>query len=212
MSNELLDVEGVKKKFGVPPEKFLDYLALIGDQIDNIPGVDKVGPKTACRWIEKYGSLEGVLAHADEITGLAGENLRKMRDWPPKARRSSRSSAMCRFPSMANSSSSPIPRANASNTSASASSPGCGSGRGQPAAPSVQVASTVGKRKYRAIFTEEELKGLALKIEAVELVGFDTLCDGDDPMSARLAGLFARSPTKRSTCRSATTTPARRAK
>src|SRR5688572_2831512 len=86
MSSEFLDIEGVKKKFGVPPEKFLDYLALIGDQIDNIPGVDKVGPKTACRWIEKYGSLEGVLAHADEITGLAGENLRKARDWLPKAR------------------------------------------------------------------------------------------------------------------------------
>ena len=70
----------------MPPEKFLDYLTLIGDAIDNIPGVDKVGPKTACKWIEKYGSLEGVLAHADEITGLAGENLRKMRDWLPKAR------------------------------------------------------------------------------------------------------------------------------
>ena len=67
----------MKKKFGVPPEKFLDYLTLIGDQIDNIPGVDKVGPKTAAKWIEKYGSLEGVLAHADEISGLAGENLRK---------------------------------------------------------------------------------------------------------------------------------------
>src|SRR5918995_176603 len=86
MSNELLDIEGVKRKFGVPPGKFLDYLTLIGDAIDNIPGVDKVGPKTACKWIEKYGSLEGVLAHADEITGLAGENLRKMADWLPKAR------------------------------------------------------------------------------------------------------------------------------
>src|SRR3954463_7631008 len=86
MSNEKLDIEGVKKKFGIPPEKFLDYLTLIGDAIDNIPGVDKVGPKTACKWIEKYGSLEGVLAHADEITGLAGDNLRKMRDWLPQAR------------------------------------------------------------------------------------------------------------------------------
>ena len=57
MSNEKLDIEGVKKKFGIPPEKFLDYLTLIGDAIDNIPGVDKVGPKTACKWIEKYGSL-----------------------------------------------------------------------------------------------------------------------------------------------------------
>ena len=83
MSNEKLDIEGVKRKFGIPPEKFLDYLTLIGDAIDNIPGVDKVGPKTACKWIEKYGSLEGVLEHSGEITGLAGENLRKVADWLP---------------------------------------------------------------------------------------------------------------------------------
>src|SRR2546421_5397020 len=86
MSNERLDVEGVKSKFGVPPDKIVDYLALIGDQIDNIPGVDKVGPKTACKWIQQYGSLEGVIAHADEITGLAGENLRKVLGWLPQAR------------------------------------------------------------------------------------------------------------------------------
>src|SRR4051794_18080052 len=86
MSNEKLDVAGVSAKFGVPPEKIVDYLALIGDQIDNIPGVDKVGPKTACKWIVQYGSLEGVIEHADEISGLAGENLRKVKDWLPKAR------------------------------------------------------------------------------------------------------------------------------
>src|SRR5256714_1049503 len=81
MSNEKLDVEGVKAKFGVPPEKIVDYLALIGDAIDNIPGVDKVGPKTACKWIVQYGSLEGVMAHAAAISGLAGENLRKVLAW-----------------------------------------------------------------------------------------------------------------------------------
>ena len=191
MSNELLDVAGVKKKFGVPPEKFLDYLALIGDQIDNIPGVDKVGPKTACRWIEKYGSLDGVLAHADEITGLAGENLRKMRDWLPKAR------ALLTIKR-------DVPLS--IQVAELELKPDRARQREQyerfgfkswlkevegvaPAAPSVQVASTVEKRKYRAIFTEEELKGLVLKMEAVELVGFDTFCDGDDPMGARLAGV-----------------------
>src|SRR3954469_8532800 len=86
MSNEKLDVAGVTQKFGVPPERIVDYIALIGDQIDNIPGVDKVGPKTACKWIQQYGSLEGVVEHADEITGLAGENLRKVLEWLPKAR------------------------------------------------------------------------------------------------------------------------------
>ena len=71
----------MKAKFGVAPGQIVDYLALVGDSVDNIPGVEKVGPKTAAKWIAQYGSLEGVLAHADEITGVVGENLRKARDW-----------------------------------------------------------------------------------------------------------------------------------
>src|SRR5436190_1341975 len=86
MSNEKLDRAGVERKFGVPPEKIIDYLSLIGDSVDNIPGVDKVGPKTACKWLVQYGSLEGVMAHAGEIPGQVGENLRKALDWLPKAR------------------------------------------------------------------------------------------------------------------------------
>jgi DNA polymerase-1 len=86
MSNEQLDVAGVQAKFGVPPEKIVDYLALVGDAVDNIPGVEKVGPKTAAKWIGEYGTLEGVLAHAEEIKGVVGENLRKSRDWLPKGR------------------------------------------------------------------------------------------------------------------------------
>src|SRR4029079_9926386 len=75
---EKLDPAGVKAKFGVPPEKIVDYLALIGDAVDNVPGVDKVGPKTACKLIDQYGSLEGVIEHADEIKGVVGENLRRV--------------------------------------------------------------------------------------------------------------------------------------
>jgi DNA polymerase-1 len=86
MSNERLDAAGVETKFGVPPQKIVDYLALVGDAVDNIPGVEKVGPKTAARWISEFGSLDGVLAHADEIRGVAGENLRKARDWLPTGR------------------------------------------------------------------------------------------------------------------------------
>jgi DNA polymerase-1 len=71
-----LDVEGVKTKFGVPPEHITDLLALIGDSSDNIPGIPKVGPKTATKWLDSYGSLDGVIAHADEIKGKVGENLR----------------------------------------------------------------------------------------------------------------------------------------
>ena len=87
MSNETLDVEGVKAKFGVPPERIVDYLTLIGDAVDNVPGVDKVGPKTAARWIAEHGSLDGVVAAADGIKGVAGENLRNARDWLPTGRK-----------------------------------------------------------------------------------------------------------------------------
>src|SRR6185369_12276780 len=86
MSNETLDEAGVEKKFGVKPDRFLDYLTLIGDAIDNIPGVEKVGPKTACKWLVQYGSLDGVIAHAGEIGGVVGENLRKVVGWLPRAR------------------------------------------------------------------------------------------------------------------------------
>jgi len=84
---EVLDVAGVLAKFGVPPERIIDYLTLIGDSVDNVPGVDKVGPKTAAKWIADYGSLEGVVAAADSIKGVVGDNLRRALDWLPQGRR-----------------------------------------------------------------------------------------------------------------------------
>ncbi len=77
MSNTYFDHEGVVEKYGVPPERIIDYLALMGDKADNIPGVPKVGPKTAVKWINEYGSMDEVIAHADEIKGKVGENLRE---------------------------------------------------------------------------------------------------------------------------------------
>jgi len=76
MNNSLLDRAGVKAKFDVFPEQIIDYLALIGDSSDNIPGIDKVGPKTAAKLLQQYGSLDGVLAHLAEVPGKVGENLR----------------------------------------------------------------------------------------------------------------------------------------
>jgi DNA polymerase-1 len=76
MTDAVYDREAVREKFGVPPEGIVDYLALIGDTVDNIPGVPKVGPKTAAKWLNEYGSLDGVIAHADEVQGKVGENLR----------------------------------------------------------------------------------------------------------------------------------------
>jgi DNA polymerase I len=87
MSNERLDVAGVKAKFGVAPERIVDYLTLVGDSVDNIPGVEKVGPKTAAKWIADYGSLDAVIAAAASIKGVAGENLRRAIDWLPQGRR-----------------------------------------------------------------------------------------------------------------------------
>ncbi|MEK8031383.1 DNA polymerase I [Ideonella sp. DXS29W] len=87
MSNEKLDVEGVRAKFGVPPDRIVDYLTLIGDAVDNVPGVEKVGPKTAAKWIADHGSLDGVIAAAASIKGVAGENLRKALEWLPQGRR-----------------------------------------------------------------------------------------------------------------------------
>ncbi|HET7778207.1 MAG TPA: 5'-3' exonuclease H3TH domain-containing protein, partial [Rudaea sp.] len=76
MTNSTLDVAGVKAKFGVAPEQIIDYLALVGDSSDNIPGVEKCGPKTAAKWLAEYGTLDGVIANADKIGGKIGENLR----------------------------------------------------------------------------------------------------------------------------------------
>ena len=85
MTNENLDEAGVEQKFGVKPERIVDYLTLIGDTVDNVPGVAKVGPKTAVKWLTQYGTLDNVVAHAGEIGGVVGENLRKALDWLPTA-------------------------------------------------------------------------------------------------------------------------------
>ncbi|MEZ5558577.1 MAG: DNA polymerase I [Pseudomonadales bacterium] len=77
MTDTRLDRDGVLEKFGVPPELIVDYLALMGDSVDNIPGVPKVGPKTAAKWLAEYGSLDAVMANADQIKGKVGENLRE---------------------------------------------------------------------------------------------------------------------------------------
>ncbi len=87
MSNEKLDIAGVNTKFGVLPERIIDLLTLTGDTVDNVPGVEKVGPKTAVKWLTQYGTLDNIIAHADEVSGVVGENLRKALDWLPQARR-----------------------------------------------------------------------------------------------------------------------------
>ncbi len=86
MSNEKLDVPAVLAKFGVPPNRIIDYLTLIGDTVDNVPGVAKCGPKTAVKWLTEYDSLDGVIANADKIKGVVGDNLRSALEWLPQGR------------------------------------------------------------------------------------------------------------------------------
>ena len=76
MTGQVLDPQGVKEKFDVHPNQIIDYLALVGDSSDNIPGVPKVGPKTAAKWLNQYGDVAGIIAHADDISGKVGESLR----------------------------------------------------------------------------------------------------------------------------------------
>jgi DNA polymerase-1 len=196
MSNEKLDIAGVTAKFGVPPGKIVDYLALIGDQIDNVPGVEKVGPKTACKWIQQYGSLEGVIEHAAEIGGLAGENLRKVKDWLPKARHLLTVKRDVSLP-----------------VTLDELADGGGAGKRDPArqrtqydrfgfktwlkelegAPAAETPpappAAIEKRRYRTILTEDELREVMPKIEAVPLVGINALGASEDPMTARLVGI-----------------------
>ena len=77
MSGSVLDREGVKTKFDVFPEQIIDYLALVGDASDNIPGVPKVGAKTAAKWLNQYGSAAEIISHAEDVTGKVGESLRE---------------------------------------------------------------------------------------------------------------------------------------
>jgi DNA polymerase-1 len=194
MSNEKLDVDGVAQKFGVPPERIVDYLALIGDQIDNIPGVDKVGPKTACKWIVQYGSLEGVMEHAGEISGLAGENLRKVLDWLPQARELltvkrdvplsvSLEDLQVRSPDPARLRS-VYERFGFKTWLKEAESAGAAPVEAVPAKP-----PRVEKRPIRTILDEGELRGLLDKLGRASSVGLETMCSGEEPMTARLVGL-----------------------
>lgn len=86
MNGKRRDVAGVTAEFGVPPTLMVDFQTLVGDAIDNVPGVDKVGPKTAAKWLTEYGSLDALVARAAEVKGAAGENLRKALDWLPTGR------------------------------------------------------------------------------------------------------------------------------
>ena len=86
MTEERLDTAGVLNKFGVPPERIVDYLSIMGDAVDNVPGVPKAGPKTAVKWLNEFGTLDELMQRSIEVKGVVGENLRASLEWLPKAR------------------------------------------------------------------------------------------------------------------------------
>ena len=204
MSNEKLDPPGVKAKFGVEPGRFVDYLALVGDAVDNVPGVDKVGPKTAAKWIEQYGTLDSVIAHAGEVAGAVGENLRRALDWLPKGRQlltvkrdvplpvtlhdledgsgdADRLRALVErlgFKSWLRELDGAAPEEKPMMRRFAAA--------GAPAAATPTGAE---RRKYATILDADDLRALATALETSDLVGFDTETTGLEPMAARLVGM-----------------------
>ncbi len=201
MSNETLDVEGVKAKFGVPPERIVDYLTLVGDAVDNVPGVDKVGPKTAAKWIAEHGSLDGVIAAADTIKGAAGENLKKALDWLPLARRlvtvatdCDLSGAVPGWPSLDALALRDVDRAGLlgfyerygfrtwkRELEGSAPAPA--------AAAPAHAGDPPAEGRYETVLTMERLRHWLDRIRSADLVALDTETDSLDPMHARLVGL-----------------------
>ena len=204
MSNETLDQAGVEKKFGVRADQLVDYLTLIGDSIDNIPGVDKVGPKTAAKWLAQYGSLDGVLAHAAEIGGAIGENLRNALDWLPQAKRLLTIKCDVELPLQLEDL---APQAQDFATLApmferlefknwrreldAAMVQDAAAGGDTPAPASVARPP----QNYDTLVTEAQLAQWLEMMSAVELVSVETHTTSLDPMQARLVGLsFALEP------------------
>src|SRR5437868_6460273 len=192
MSNEKLDVAGVTAKFGVPPERIVDYLTLIGDQIDNIPGVEGVGPGFASKWLQQYGSLDNLLSRVDEIKGTRGENLRKLKDWLPKAREllTVKRDVALPFPFEKLTEFKPDPQTQRGQYERYGFKTWLKDLENAPAPPEpASPPPAVQKRKYRAVLTEDELKDVLLRLEATPLAGFNAIGAGDDPMTARLVGI-----------------------
>jgi DNA polymerase-1 len=214
MSNETLDVAGVNAKFGVKPQQIVDYLALTGDVVDNVPGVEKVGPKTAAKWLNKYGTLDNLLQHAAEIGGVVGENLRKEVEWLPQARRLL--TVKCDVPLPVDYSElfAPSPdkdklrnlferfefkswlREVNGEAVSNEKKPAAGINRESAVMDSSGIEPTrTDNAAYETILTDAQLDSWLKRILAAELVCVDTETTGLDMMNAQLVGMsFAVTP------------------
>ncbi|AOK07201.1 DNA polymerase I [Burkholderia sp. AU19243] len=212
MTNETLDRDGVIAKFGVPPERIIDYLALIGDTVDNVPGVEKCGPKTAVKWLSQYESLDGVIEHADEIKGVVGDNLRRALDFLPLGRKLVTVDTACDLaPHLESIEASLKTDGEARDLLRDIfarygfktwlrevdNAPAEGGGADAPEGDPAPVVATDIVREYDTIQTWEQFDAWYAKIDAAALTAFDTETTSLDPMTARLVGLsFAVEPGK----------------
>ncbi len=212
MSNERLDEAGVQTKFGVPPARIVDYLALVGDAVDNVPGVDKVGPKTAVKWLGQYGSLDAVIAHASDVTGVVGENLRKALDWLPTARTLVTVKTDVELPVKLEAMAPHAPDSaklkalfsrfgfktwlrDLEGVTAGAAAGATGGTTRSDVAQPVRLADSMPAarediaRDYEMLLTEADVKRLLAVLDRAELVAFDTETTSLDPLAARVVGL-----------------------
>ncbi len=219
MKNTRLDPAGVEAKFGVPPSMIVDYLALVGDTSDNVPGVKGCGPKTAVKWLQEYGSLEGVMAAAASMKGKAGENLRAALNHLPLSRTlvtvrddvplpvqldqlKPQAPDLPRLVELAEryELSRHLKEWQTRFAPEAPLSPGGAGERGEApalgvaaipgaASPSPQPSPTRGEGVYRTILDEDALDAWLRRLEAAELVALDTETTGLDPMQAELVGL-----------------------
>ncbi|WP_300454592.1 DNA polymerase I [Accumulibacter sp.] len=208
MSNEALDEAGVCAKFGVPPERIVDYLALVGDAVDNVPGVDKVGPKTAVKWLSQYGSLDGLIAAAPSMAGVVGENLRRSLDFLPLAKRLLSVRCDLELPfALTDLTPRPVDRerlvelftryemqswrrdVQAAESAAGARPAMAAESAGLPAVHSGVPPGGTHRAAYETIVDWPTFDGWLRKIEGAALTALDTETTSLDPLAARIVGL-----------------------
>jgi DNA polymerase-1 len=212
MTNEKLDEAGVLAKFGVPPNRIIDYLTLIGDTVDNVPGVAKCGPKTALKWLQEYDSLAGVMANADKIGGVVGGNLRAALEWLPQGRALITVKTDCDLSAHMMSISQSLqargeereallaffgkygfktllreiggltPSAPSGAAAAAPASPAPGATADLFAAPPATVS-------YQTVLTEAQLDEWLARIDAASLTAIDTETTSLEPMTAQMVGI-----------------------
>ncbi|MGH6623505.1 MAG: DNA polymerase I [Burkholderiaceae bacterium] len=203
MSNETLDAPAVEQKFGVLPNRIVDYLTLVGDSVDNVPGVEKVGPKTAVKWLQQYGSLDGVIERASEIGGAVGDNLRRALAWLPTARTLVTVLTDCDLTSQVSSIDALALRPEDEKQlmelfqrwefkSWLRDRQSVATAESAPTGSEATVATPAATRpevEYECVLTEERFAAWLARIEAAELTCIDTETTSLDPMAARLVGI-----------------------